>query len=93
MDHCLRIPEVVDYICLALSGRNALSMGLAHKTFLEPALDSLWRQINSFKPLMSCLPSDLLSVEVRGNTWDTGGQVQFYVSLLFQATHCLIIIL
>lgn len=29
------------------------------KTFLEPALDTLWREIVLFDPLIACLPGDL----------------------------------
>jgi hypothetical protein len=30
------------------------------RTFQEPALDVLWRDIKGFKPLLSCLPEDVV---------------------------------
>jgi hypothetical protein len=30
------------------------------RTFKEPALDVLWKDINGFKPLLSCLPSGVV---------------------------------
>jgi hypothetical protein len=42
-----------------------LSMALTSRVFLELALDRLWYQITSFKPLIACLPSDLWRIEER----------------------------
>ncbi|KAG1755578.1 hypothetical protein EDB19DRAFT_415224 [Suillus lakei] len=37
------------------------------KTFKEPALDILWKHLDGFKPLISCLPEDVTSTNVQGN--------------------------
>ncbi|KAJ3933410.1 MAG: hypothetical protein NXY57DRAFT_19552 [Lentinula lateritia] len=36
--------------------KGLLSLGLSSKTFLEPALDVLWRTLNRVEPLLSVLP-------------------------------------
>ncbi|KAJ3514212.1 hypothetical protein NMY22_g14817 [Coprinellus aureogranulatus] len=58
MDRCIRVPEIVQIICdhLAVSPRSCRSMALASRMFLEPALDNLWHSIDSFEPLIACLP-------------------------------------
>ncbi|KAF6753279.1 hypothetical protein DFP72DRAFT_849282 [Ephemerocybe angulata] len=38
-------------------------MALSHRAFLEPGLDSLWHSINSYEPLLACLPNDLWTAE------------------------------
>lgn len=60
---CLQIPEVVHIICDELDEDSALSLGIAHKGFLEPALDKRWRHLTSFMPLVACLPDDLLETD------------------------------
>ncbi|KAJ3544809.1 hypothetical protein NMY22_g2646 [Coprinellus aureogranulatus] len=66
MHQCLRIQEVVVNICDELDEGSALSIALTRKAFLEPALDSLWRHLTSFAPLVACLPRDSLKeVEIK----------------------------
>ncbi|KAF6753332.1 hypothetical protein DFP72DRAFT_1171117 [Ephemerocybe angulata] len=49
-------PEVIRNVCDHMDDPTLLSMALTSKDFLEPALDTLWRDLTSFKPLLSCLP-------------------------------------
>ena len=63
MNHCIQIPEVVRIICEELDGKDACSMALAAKRFVEPALDVRWRTLTSFTPIVKCLPDDLWAVE------------------------------
>ncbi|KAF5332635.1 hypothetical protein D9611_005387 [Ephemerocybe angulata] len=59
MERCLQIPEVLNSICEELNPPDALSVALTSRAFLEPGLDSVWYEIKSFDPLISCLPDDL----------------------------------
>jgi hypothetical protein len=36
------------------------------RTFKDPALDVLWKDINGFKPLLLCLPEGLIRREGKG---------------------------
>lgn len=38
-------------------------MSLTRRAFLEPGLDSLWHTLDSFEPLLACLPTDLWRIE------------------------------
>ncbi|KAF6753323.1 hypothetical protein DFP72DRAFT_902750 [Ephemerocybe angulata] len=59
----LQIPEVVRSICNELDRSSALAMSLTCRAFLEPGLDSLWHSLDSFEPLLACLPADLWRIE------------------------------
>ncbi|KAF6761317.1 hypothetical protein DFP72DRAFT_37495 [Ephemerocybe angulata] len=59
----LQIPEVLHLICDELDRSSALAMSLTCRAFLEPGLDSLWRSLDSFEPLLACLPVDLWRIE------------------------------
>ncbi|KAF6753229.1 hypothetical protein DFP72DRAFT_1069608 [Ephemerocybe angulata] len=63
MERCLQIPEVLHSICEELNPPDALSMALTSRALLEPGLDSVWYEIKSFDPLISCLPDDLWHVK------------------------------
>jgi hypothetical protein len=69
-------PDILDEICEYLrdeqdgsseltkpSKQNLLWAGLTCKAFLEPALDRLWRSLESLFPLLKILPSFTLSDE------------------------------
>jgi hypothetical protein len=36
------------------------------RTFQEPALDVLWRDVKGFKPLLSCLPEGVVTKTTEG---------------------------
>lgn len=60
MHQCLSICEVLYSICDRTDTKaDALSLAMTCRTFLEPALDALWREIVLFDPLIACLPGDL----------------------------------
>jgi hypothetical protein len=66
---CFRIPELVGMICNEQDDvPTMLAMALTSRAFLEPSLDRLWYRIESFKPLIACLPRDLWIVEKRPDT-------------------------
>ncbi|KAF5332698.1 hypothetical protein D9611_005275 [Ephemerocybe angulata] len=58
MERCLLIHEVLRSICENLRNPDLLSVALSTKALLGPALNSLWREIYTFKPLVSCLPPE-----------------------------------
>lgn len=60
MAHCLGVPEILRLVCNGVDKRSCLSVGMACKAFLEPALDRMWHELTSFQPLICCLPEDLL---------------------------------
>jgi hypothetical protein len=42
------------------SRRTVAALARTCRTFQEPALDVLWRDIKGFKPLLSCLPEGVV---------------------------------
>ena len=53
--------DVIAIICAEVSSRrDLLSLGLASKKFLGPALDILWKNMSSIKPLLSVLTETTL---------------------------------
>ncbi|KAJ7728476.1 hypothetical protein B0H16DRAFT_1777547 [Mycena metata] len=79
MHRCLRVPEMLDMICLYLnpslctsdseSGydfypfRHLAEVARTCRTFCGPALDHLWRSAILAQLLVGCMPSDLWAVE------------------------------
>lgn len=63
MHLCLEIVEILQFICDKLDRKNAFHLALAARAFLEPALDRIWHELDSFAPLVSCLPEDLVTAE------------------------------
>ncbi|KAJ7484215.1 hypothetical protein FB451DRAFT_1083577 [Mycena latifolia] len=62
MHRCLSIQEVIRLICNQLGGSPRGRAALGHlavtcRSFLDPSLDSLWRQQSSLRPLLGCLPN------------------------------------
>jgi hypothetical protein len=62
MDECLSIPEILPLLCDGLEAKDLLSTALSCRAYLEPALDKLWYHVKSFKPLIACLPEDLVEL-------------------------------
>ncbi|KAF9062360.1 hypothetical protein BDP27DRAFT_1336711 [Rhodocollybia butyracea] len=61
-----------------------LSLGLASKDFLEPALNSLWKNINNLNPLLSVLPETtvvngekMILSQIAPSSWD---RLQYYTN-------------
>jgi hypothetical protein len=71
MHKCLEVPEFVRMIAGDLDVPAAYRLALTCRTFLEPGLDVVWREIMSFNPLLACLPADLWREEtVPVEDWD-----------------------
>ncbi|KAF6751100.1 hypothetical protein DFP72DRAFT_498786 [Ephemerocybe angulata] len=69
MNRCLETPEILQLICeqLPIEGtsdrQRLLAVALSCRAWREPALERLWFRIQSFRPLIATLPSDLWTVE------------------------------
>ncbi|KAF6761310.1 hypothetical protein DFP72DRAFT_37349 [Ephemerocybe angulata] len=75
MDQCLLIHEILCAVCDNLEDSELVSAALTTKAFLEPALNSLWRELDSFRPIVSCLPPmDDIWVVKEGPSSFSGGQ-------------------
>ncbi|KAF6753228.1 hypothetical protein DFP72DRAFT_902267 [Ephemerocybe angulata] len=59
MNQCLGVAEIQSLICENLDRKSALAMALTAHAFLEPALNEIWHTVDSFRPLIACLPEDL----------------------------------
>ncbi|KAJ3534015.1 hypothetical protein NMY22_g7098 [Coprinellus aureogranulatus] len=57
------LPELIPEICACMPNQDLLSMALASSSLMKPALDVLWKDIYSFKPLACCLPAGLLKAK------------------------------
>ncbi|KAF6753331.1 hypothetical protein DFP72DRAFT_902769 [Ephemerocybe angulata] len=62
MDTSSLSPEILRNVCEHMGRAELFSMALTSRGFLEPALDSLWRDLHSFIPFISCLPADLWNI-------------------------------
>lgn len=72
MHHCLKVEEIVRNIAdLHVSeGHKSHKSDVAHlafscRTLYEPAMDALWRELVSLKPLIRCLPEEVWDIENR----------------------------
>ncbi|KAF6764226.1 hypothetical protein DFP72DRAFT_871162 [Ephemerocybe angulata] len=59
MNLCLGVAEIQSLICENLDRKSAFAMALTGQVFLEPALNEIWHTVDSFRPLIDCLPDDL----------------------------------
>lgn len=89
MHPCLFVQEVIREICEYSNGRTSLAMALSCRAFLEPALDSIWREITSIRPFVACFPQEFW--ETAHETFYVIGmrreQYQIYVSLIHALSH------
>ncbi|RDB14893.1 hypothetical protein Hypma_016465 [Hypsizygus marmoreus] len=77
MHNCLRIPEILGLICIDCIDWDCDDRPVLHKSlaalaetcrdFHEPALDTLWGDLNTLEPLIRCMPDDLWAKV--DNTW------------------------
>ncbi|TEB32513.1 hypothetical protein FA13DRAFT_1813413 [Coprinellus micaceus] len=74
---CLQLPEIVRSICDESTKSSPLSVALTCRSLLEPALDSLWRDIDSFNAIAAALPRDLWHWQRRTNSNDSIPVVSF----------------
>ncbi|TEB32516.1 hypothetical protein FA13DRAFT_259054 [Coprinellus micaceus] len=58
MKPCLRVCEIRRLICDQLQGRpECYAMALTCTSFKDAALDALWYHLDSFEPIVCCLPT------------------------------------
>lgn len=66
MDRFLDARELKDIVCEELrSDKKALlALALSRRAcFFDPAMDKLWERMDSFDPLLSCMPGDVMREE------------------------------
>lgn len=63
MHDCLRIPEIVEEVVSYCAPGTSYHLSVTCRTFYSPATDALWESLESFVPLVKCMPSDLLEEE------------------------------
>jgi hypothetical protein len=72
MEEALQTPEVVRLISDSIiTANDKLAFALTQKAFLEPALDSLWSSLTSFRSLLACLPSELYETQTQSSPYDS----------------------
>jgi hypothetical protein len=65
-NRCLKIPEILILVYGFLKKSEAYFLARYCRGYLDFGLDRIWSDIDSFIPLMACLPEDLLDY-VPGN--------------------------
>jgi hypothetical protein len=68
MSRTLQCPELCRLICEEIGSddkRTLFRLSISCRRFMEPALDVLWYKLDSFVPLMLCMPKDLYQEDVR----------------------------
>ena len=66
MHRCLQVPEIVTHFAEHLLTDDRcrkqwlVCMALTCRTFYEPAMDILWRELGDFSPLLRCFPDDVM---------------------------------
>ncbi|KAG2131838.1 hypothetical protein BD769DRAFT_1355011 [Suillus cothurnatus] len=55
--------DIICTICLYVHHRSLSALASTCRIFERPALDVLWRNLQSVEPLVKCLPSDLFTIE------------------------------
>ncbi|KAF6753240.1 hypothetical protein DFP72DRAFT_1069619 [Ephemerocybe angulata] len=60
MDDFFNIPELRALVCDRLDRKSAYAFALTRRAFREEGLNRVWRSIDTFEPLFSYLPGDLL---------------------------------
>jgi hypothetical protein len=65
MHPALRILEVIDNISLHVGNGSLPALASTCRAFENPALNVLWRNLESVEPIVKCLPSELFSYNRR----------------------------
>lgn len=73
MHLCLLPPEILLHIFsfqkngqLLCSRATLASLARTCRILKEPALDTLWKDISGFKPLIACLPEYVTTTDIKG---------------------------
>ncbi|KAG2361191.1 hypothetical protein BDR07DRAFT_1359286 [Suillus spraguei] len=64
MHPALQNSDIIYTICLYIHHRSLPALASTCRIFERPALDVLWRNLQSVEPLVKCLPSDLFGTEL-----------------------------
>lgn len=64
MHPALQNYDIICTICLYVHHRSLPALASTSRIFERPALDVLWRNLQSVEPLVKCLPSDLFGIEL-----------------------------
>ena len=62
MNRFLDVPELKNIVCEELRSDKKALLALAlsnQKRFFDPAMNKVWEIMDSFDPLLSCLPGDV----------------------------------
>lgn len=62
MHQCLYIPEIVAEIAGNSPRRTNCKLALTCRAFYGPAMDIIWKSLETFIPMIECMPRDLLAV-------------------------------
>jgi hypothetical protein len=54
------------------------------RTFKEPALDTLWKHIHGFEPLISCFLEGVCNRDVQGNLMSMIFPMQIDITIIFK---------
>ncbi|KAG2043390.1 hypothetical protein BDR03DRAFT_1087600 [Suillus americanus] len=93
MHPALRIFEVIDIISSHTEHGSLPALASTCRAFESPALNVLWRNLQSVEPLVKCLPSDLFGIDREGlvlqkpldhKMWDTLSRYTSYVRSITQ---------
>jgi len=60
MHPCLQINELLDAIVEELYGSDLIALATVCHKLSSPALDQIWRSIDSIESLLACLPSEIV---------------------------------
>ena len=70
MHRCLYIQEIVRNVASYSADQDVLPMALTCRTFHEPAMDFVWKELTGLGPLIRCLPEKLWTVELDEDNMD-----------------------
>jgi hypothetical protein len=67
MHPALRILEVIDAISSHVGNESLPALASTCRAFESPALNVLWRKLESVEPIVKCLPSELFGTNRTNN--------------------------
>src|ERR1700734_2586338 len=67
MHRCLRVAELLNYICSFADEATLHSLALTCRSFHDAAIEYLWVSLPSILPLLKCFPSDVVKGDFPGD--------------------------
>lgn len=64
MHQCLRIPEIQGEIFSNLQRRDCAKLAQTCRFFYDQAMDVVWAELPNLLPVVLCLPSDAVDIQV-----------------------------